>query len=596
MSLPPLASLFAIHRDDPAALAAVEGDLAASGEFAHVWRPAPGWIAATAPLPGGEADSAAVRAAGLAFGEGRDRIEGPWPAARLDRLGEAAEMADLAPERLGTFSGDFGFARFRAGGAATVVRSCGGLVPFYSWQSGRDLAISTRLGDFVRYLSEEPLLDPLVNAVWTTGYGLFPDRRTFLANVSLLDRGRAAVLQPGRAPAFHAYWRPRVARLPKPTAGTVSEHARRLRTLLVEKLERDLDPEGGNLLTLSGGVDSSSLAALAAGVVGRPVWTWSLLPGPDDLFRREMSYIDPLVNRFGIERCWSVRLRDRAAPIDWLEDAPQVVFHVIHPALCALPAIVREAPVHVLFGGEFADEICGCGGTAPDWAAHTSLLALLGDPSKLPTGPKDILRWMKHRWLNVVGRPALPWPSTLPNFVRPEVKAEYRAWFRRRQTSAAWDLDDRRFLSLCSESNGFVTMNWEAASALGIRRSFPFFSREALELAFECHTSELVGPGTKKLLRAALRGDVPDRNLQRADKGNWGRRIDGEPSRPSEPCPEMMKPIVRDEWDGRRSREIPLSEARGLTQIKRFTESMVARRFGRKAAMTAAPSPSFVLE
>jgi hypothetical protein len=65
-------------------------------------------------------------------------------------------------------------------------------------------------------------------------------------------------------------------------------------------------------------------------------------------------------------------------------------------------------------------------------------------------------------------------------------------------------------------------MNWEVASALGIRRFYPFFNREAIELAFAVDSHELIGPGTKKLLKNALRADVPHLNLDRADKGSWG--------------------------------------------------------------------------
>jgi hypothetical protein len=64
-------------------------------------------------------------------------------------------------------------------------------------------------------------------------------------------------------------------------------------------------------------------------------------------------------------------------------------------------------------------------------------------------------------------------------------------------------------------------MYWEGASPLGARPLLPFFSREALELAFRCHPRDLLGPGKKRLLRDALRADVPTRNLMREDRGEW---------------------------------------------------------------------------
>src|SRR5437899_12604628 len=104
MTLPPLANLFAAHDPDPLRLADLAADLEASGEFAAVWRPAPGWVAAAAPLPGGPADQFEGRHGALAFAEGRER------------------------------DGDAGFMQFDPDGVATVTRSCGGLGPFYLWQ------------------------------------------------------------------------------------------------------------------------------------------------------------------------------------------------------------------------------------------------------------------------------------------------------------------------------------------------------------------------------------------------------------------------------------------------------------------------------
>src|SRR5207302_10789910 len=130
----------------------------------------------------------------------------------------------------------------------------------------------------------------------------------------------------------------------------------------------------------------------------------------------------------------------------------------------------REAPVRVLFGGEFADEICGGAGTTPDWAAHTSLLRVL--TGRWPSGPKDILRWVKHRTLAVQQNPVLPLPGILPAFARTAIGDEYRDWYAGRRRRAAADTDDRRFLHLCVEISNWVPMNWEAASALGVRRSF----------------------------------------------------------------------------------------------------------------------------
>ena len=584
MTRTPLANLFAVHDADSSSLDAITADLEGSGEFAAVWRPASGWTAAAAPLPHGEPDGDIVRENRLAFAEGRDRIAARAAGAPREFFQKIVELADGSPERLVALPGDFGFIRFRPDGAATVVRSCGGLVPFYLWQSGQRLAVSTRLGDLVRYLPDEPRLDPLVNAAWTSGLGFFPDRRTFLAGVSILDRGCFARIERGRPAKLGRYWDPRPKRLARPTQARAREHAERLRALLLDNLARDLDPQGGNLLTLSGGVDSTALGALAAGRLGLEVWSWSLLPGPENLFQREMSFIAPLASRFGFKRSWSIRVREHTR-IELLRAAPGIVFHVMHPALCDLPRIHRESPVRVLFGGEFADEVCGSAVTFPDWTAHTSLLGLAAGLGTLPTGPRDVLRWAKYRLLSFVGQPTLLFPKHLPGFIRAEVQMEYRGWFERRRREAARDPDPLRHLALRAEADGFVVMNWEAASALGIRRSFPFFSREVLELAFACHPAELIGPGTKKLLRAALRDDVPRKNLERADKGQWGAYLRDAKFAWETTLPEMLKPVIREDWYPRPPKALDLWEACCLTHLMVFIDSLCARRSGRAERM-----------
>ena len=567
MSLPPLANLLALHDPDPLALERVAADLASGGEFDEVWRPAPTWIAAIAPLPGGDVDGETTRQRGLAFAEGRFAV---------GRAERAASMVDSRPEGLAALSGDFGFIRFHPDGAATVVRSCGGLVPFYLWQAGRCACVATRLTDLVHHLPDEPRLDPLINAVWTTGHGVFPDHRTFIAGVSILGRGCFARLDPPDAPRVRQYWDPRPSRLERPTPQRTTEHAERLRALLIEKLARDLDPQDGNLLTLSGGVDSSSLAALATRVVSRPIWTWSLLPEPEELFRHEMGYIGPLREHCGVARSWVVGF-GAATRLELLRSAPRLAFHIVHPALCALPGILREAPVRVLFGGEFADEVCGSAFTLPDWAAATSLAALIRGLGRLPFGRRDVLRWVKHYLQRLTQRPGLPFPADLPAFVLPELRIEYRDWLERRRRDAARDDRPHGYLALRAEADGFVAMNWEAASTLGVRRSFPFFNREVLELAFQCHPAELVGPGPKKLLRAALRRDVPPVNLERADRGRLGSDFMGAQHACAHALPEGLRPIVRAEWF-RPFRSLEHGEAHGLEQLELFVSSLALHR------------------
>ncbi|HTE17826.1 MAG TPA: hypothetical protein VK689_05520, partial [Armatimonadota bacterium] len=229
MSLPPLCNLFAAHHPDPAALSALEEKLRAGGEFAEVWRPAPGWVAAAAPLPHGDPDSPAVREAGLAFAEGREKIATALSGDASTRFRQVADLAARNPERLATLRGDFGFICFEADGAAMVVRSCGGLAPFYLAAVGDWRVVSTRLGDHARCPAREPEIDRLVAALWASSIPTSPDRRTFLQGVSMVGRSEFARLAPGRPITYGRYWDPRPERVEAPTPARAQEHAQRLR-------------------------------------------------------------------------------------------------------------------------------------------------------------------------------------------------------------------------------------------------------------------------------------------------------------------------------------------------------------------------------
>jgi hypothetical protein len=221
-----------------------------------------------------------------------------------------------------------------------------------------------------------------------------------------------------------------------------------------------------------------------------------------------------------------------------------------------------------MVGGEFADEVCGEMGRISDWALSTSFLTLLG-PGGCPFGPRDYLRWSKRRLLYSVRRPPLPYPE-LSEAIHPEIVAEYNRWIRRRQADLTQERRPLPELAIRVKTNGWVTMNWEGTTPLGVRRSLPFFTREVLELAFECHPWELVGPGPKKLLRNALRGDVPDHNLLRPDKGvvDPNERKMRTPAVP-EKAFELAREVVRPDWLASRPPEISKKAAADLLRISR---------------------------
>jgi asparagine synthetase B (glutamine-hydrolysing) len=510
MTLPPLANLVAFRFERPGLARGLR--LALLKDDADLFEPASGWLIATTNVGAGPSPSAGP--ASPYFVEGAELFA---DAAARARIGEVAEKS---PERLASHAGDFGFLHVTEQGEAVVVRSCGGRVPFYVWRGPGLTVVSTTLSQVARFMSEEPRLDGLACAAWMTGWSLWPYGRTFFEGVSAVARGHAVRISDGRVSRDTRYWDPRPHALPRPTPETRAEHVESLRKVLFSSLERELDPDGRNLLTLSGGVDSSSLAAISAGPLERSVDTVTLMVPGEEARSREMGYLESLRKAVPLGRSWEIPL-DLRGRVELVRAAPRVAFPMFHPALGALPRIVEERKTTVLFGGEFADEICGSSFTIPDWFRDTGLLTMLRHPHHWPNGRRTPLRWLVRRAGDAARRPYWPLPEeTRHEFLVPAVRKEFRQWMNEWKRAEARDGRPLRYLSLQAEADGFVAMNWEAASSLGVRRAWPFFSRAALELAFDCHPMELVGPGIKKLMRAALAGDVPERNLHRADRGH----------------------------------------------------------------------------
>ena len=539
MTLPPQCNLFAVRSEDPQFRERLLRQLRARNEFAEIWEPAPGWIAAAALVPDSVPDDATVRGLGLAFAEGRHRIAGSHPddpAAAFQRL---VELTDHAPERLAQMPGDFTFLRFRPDGSVSAVRACAGLVPIYWRAHQAGLALGTRLEYLVRYLPDANELDPLVNALWMTGRAAFPEGRTFVRGIFALERATCMAFTPSRQTTKTRYWSPRQRALPLPSSTTVTEHVARLRELVIESLATQLMPGEGNLLTLSGGVDSSTLGAVAGGIVGRKFSCWSMLAAPEEEYLKERSYIDEIVQRFGVERRWDMRLT-RDARFRLMQSSAPIVFHVLLPVLCCLPELKREAPIKVVFGGEYADSVCGAYVTMPDWIAQTPLWKLVTGCQQLPNGPRDFARWFKHRLLTASGRPAVPLLPELPDLFAAPVREEYRTWYSQQQHLRATDALPWSYRAASLQWSEFTTQSWEGCTALGVRRCFPFFSREMMELAHSMHPAELLGPGHKKPLRAAFHDVVPHRNLYRPDRGHYAQHLQQETAS----SPASLSPLL----------------------------------------------------
>lgn len=481
----PFADLLALRIADPRRADLTEQRMRMI--FPSVARPAPGWIVALQPLPG---TTAAIED-GYAFVEGRDRV-----------LTIPAALDD--PATIGRVPGDLTYVRFRPDGSALAVRSAGGPVPLAVSESPAGIAISTRLDWLARYAIPDPHLDPLPLAMMVSGSPYLPGRRLFVRGVRSVALGGFAAIGDA-AIRLGTWWTPPPTPRRIPSPRVIRRRDEQFRSIVLDGLARDLDETGENLLTFSGGADSSMLAILAAST-GRSLSALTLLTGSPAERDRETRVIDAVKERVSFKHHHWVD--GNAEQLALTRGPLPVAFPILHPALLVLPRFVSDDPPATLFGGEFADEFWGVFAVS-DWLAATTLPGLVRATARgLPKDWKDPLRWARART-----RP--PWSprASLPEYVREPLRREHREWLRTRMASAP-----KRWRSLSLRLDMFelvAAMNWEACARMGIRRVFPLVSRELIELTFASHPAEFMGPGFKARQRRVFRDLVPPTILDR---------------------------------------------------------------------------------
>jgi asparagine synthetase B (glutamine-hydrolysing) len=555
--LPPLANVIAMHSRDPDRLRRFVTRVESDPKLKK-YHPAPNWIAAFHTLPLSVPDAAEVLQAGFVFAEGREDVSARHdPLRGLRSLNEALDHPDA--KRLAQIPGDFTFFRFKPDGAVTAVRSCGGLVPVYILESADGLVLSTHATWLAKYAGWRGEPDWLITAMWLSGWPIFAKNRSHLDGVKILHKGErfdAPVLPPlqkGAAaqrrgdfvsPQITRYWYPpKASELRWPTKKIEQEHQEEFRSILIGSLRQNLDPDGNNLLALSGGVDSASLLALTAGHLKYPVKTFSLIPPKSARFyEREMGYLNALWNEYGVEHK-EIELRSEAE-LDLTGQLPPLLFPMFNPSTLALIGPWRDVGIRVSFGGEFADEVVGSMNfTLPDWARHVSvwrLPLLLARVPRVKRLPLFMFEQQITRRFN--GRVAAPFPGKFADWISAELeppRAALQTEVESEWAQAGIQACANPTLWLRTVHLDFQPMQWEICSWLSVRRFSPFSTRPMQELALRCHPVELLGPHSKRMTRGALGGLVPSQFLERGDKGSFGRE------RPEASRPETAVQALR---------------------------------------------------
>lgn len=322
-------------------------------------------------------------------------------------------------------------------------------------------------------------------------FWLVPGDRTLFAGVRRLPPGHWMCVEGDPPRRTLRRWLPQPVPAPPP-----GDPPAAFRRLLAAAVESHLAAAVPQAFALSGGLDSSTVVALARRILGRPVRTFAVGvrgAGDERPFARAVA-----------EHCGTDHLEIECEPHELLDRLPRVLWHLEEPSNGPLAAnhlmFERIAPeARVVLVGEGADEILG---------GYARLKTAAGPLAWLP--PPLARRAYLGRGQLLGGRRALYRDRFLAALPDPGLgEAELRGVF------AAWG-SRRREALLAFEQGVMLPASHLArldrlAMAHSVETRLPFLDRAVAEFARRAPDRwKIRMRGEKLLLREAARGLLPE--------------------------------------------------------------------------------------
>jgi asparagine synthase (glutamine-hydrolysing) len=467
-----------------------------------------------------------------------------------------------------------------------------GIKPLYYCLTARELLFASEIKALLAVMPERPTLNAAaVPEFLATGFLAGED--TFFRGIRKLPPGHVLRWSPAAGPRRHRYWTlpADVDELPGGFDERASEVGDRLEATVRSHLMSDV-PLG---LFLSGGLDSSGLAALMAPMASERIRTFAV--GFDDTASSELPFARLAARAVGADHHEVV-----LSPDDFVAALPRLIWHedepIAFPSSIALHFVSRLARPHVkvVLTGEGADELF----LGYNWYRLTAWNERLGAryrswlPAPLRAGIRDAVGWSPRALRRYASRTFL----TLDGGIR-GVGYENFAVFPRAARMAL--LNDRRLaetvdpyreqLRCFEEAAGSTAERMSRADlqtylvellmkqdqmsmAASVESRVPFLDHELVEYVVRMPVRfKLRGVTTKAVLRQALRGRVPREILARRKRGfpvpfgRWAR--------------ERFAPLIRATLLGSRARARGLFEPAVVQRLVAEHEAGVANHADR---------------
>jgi len=367
---------------------------------------------------------------------------------------------------------------------------------------------------------------------------------TLFSGVFKLLPGHVLTFASG-AVQVRCYWDVPVDRDPVPTGSDAATDAETFRALLDESIRLRLMSDVPLGVFLSGGIDSSALAVLMARQLGRPLQTFSV--AFEDRACNELAYAREVADAIGAER-HEIVIDEH----DFFGALPRLVWHedepIAHPSSVPLYFVstLARSQVKVVLTGEGSDELLAGYGRYPrsllNWKLGSAYGAVVPRVLRRPIGamaaalPGRAGRYARRSFLAVehaadmtffdnfaavgLARQRQLLSPRLSALVARErvygpVMARFDAPARSRPV-----LERLLYADLKTYLVELLMKQDQMSMAASIESRVPFLDHHLVEFAWRLGPArKLSGFTTKRILRDAVRGLVPDSILTRPKAG-----------------------------------------------------------------------------
>ena len=448
---------------------------------------------------------------------------------------------DLEPVRLAQrLEGMFAFAVWdERRGRLILGRDRLGKKPLYYWSAGGRLVFASEIKAVLSHPLVPVELDPAAIPAYLT-FGYVPTPRTFFRGVRSVPPGHVLTLETDGVENLECYWEPPASSSSQsaPASLALEESAAETLALLRAAVQRRLVADVPLGAFLSGGVDSSAVVAIMAGLQDRPVHTFTI-GFEDEEGYDERPYAKAVAARYRTEHTEFVVRPDAVELIErlvWHHDQP---FGDSSAVPTYLLSELTRGHVTVALSGDGGDEVFA------GYERFAAALALeryqrLPEQVRRPASdlaarvPASLLGGRGAGVRRFMARSDLPveeayleWVSVMPREWRDSLLRDHSQWavddyLRTWKGSEGGpllgrllDLNLRTYLL-----DDLLPKVDRMSMAHGLEVRSPFLDREVVEFAIRLPAHlQVRGMSGKRVLKRALRDLVPEEVLHRRKKG-----------------------------------------------------------------------------